>query len=123
MAVVQANEGEWGAQLRRGVLELCILAIIGREASYGYQIVTRIASAAQLASGEGTIYPLLRRLKREGLVETFWQESDAGPPRQYYRLTSKGRGALRAMRSEWDALVAAMAVHLDGATPRSEVKE
>jgi PadR family transcriptional regulator PadR len=116
MAAIQQSEGEWGAQLRRGVLELCILALLGREPSYGYQIVTQIASAPQLATGEGTIYPLLRRLKREGLVETFWQESAAGPPRQYYRLTAKGRGALRAMRAEWEALVAAMGLHLNGQT-------
>jgi len=114
MSTALVAEGEWGAQLRRGVLELCILAIIGREPSYGYQIVTRMASAPQLASGEGTVYPLLRRLKREALVETFWQESASGPPRQYYRLTAKGRAALRAMRGEWEALVAAMGVYLDG---------
>ena len=114
MAAVQQAEGEWGAQLRRGVLELCILALLGREPSYGYQIVTQIASAPQLAAGEGTIYPLLRRLKREELVETFWQESASGPPRQYDRLTAKGRGALRAMRTEWEALVSAMGVHLNG---------
>jgi PadR family transcriptional regulator PadR len=114
MSTALVAEGEWGAQLRRGVLELCILAIIGREPSYGYQIVTSMASAPQLASGEGTVYPLLRRLKREALVETFWQESASGPPRQYYRLTAKGRAALRAMRGEWEALVAAMGVYLDG---------
>jgi len=108
--------------LRRGVLELCILAIIGREPSYGYQIVTRMASAPQLASGEGTIYPLLRRLKRDALVETFWQESASGPPRQYYRLTAKGRTALRAMRGDWAALVTAMAVYLDGKNPGGDVK-
>ena len=114
MAAAQQSEGEWGAQLRRGVLELCVLALLGREPSYGYQIVTQIASAPQLATGEGTIYPLLRRLKRDELVETFWQESASGPPRQYYRLTAKGRGALRAMRTEWEALVAAMGLYLDG---------
>jgi PadR family transcriptional regulator PadR len=114
MAAVQQNEAEWGAQLRRGVLELAILALLGREPSYGYQIVTQIASAPQLAAGEGTIYPLLRRLKREALVETFWQESASGPPRQYYRLTARGRGALQVMHGEWEALVAAMRLHLDG---------
>jgi len=122
MSTVLLSEVEWGAQLRRGVLELCILAIIGREPSYGYQIVTRMASAPQLASGEGTIYPLLRRLKRDALVETFWQESASGPPRQYYRLTAKGRTALRAMRGDWAALVTAMAVYLDGKNPGGDVK-
>jgi PadR family transcriptional regulator PadR len=120
MTGVPVGEGEWSAQLRRGVLELCILAMIGRDPSYGYQIVMRIASAPQLAAGEGTIYPLLRRLKRDGLVETFWRESDAGPPRQYYRLTAKGRGALGAMRDEWAALVTAMDTHLNGKEPGNE---
>lgn len=122
MSTVVVAEGEWGAQLRRGVLELCILAIIGREPSYGYQIVTSMASAPQLASGEGTVYPLLRRLKREALVGTFWQESASGPPRQYYRLTARGRTALRAMRGEWEALVTAMGGYLDGDNSGGEVK-
>jgi PadR family transcriptional regulator PadR len=108
-------EAEWGAQLRRGVLELCILGIIGQAPSYGYEIVTKIGDAPQLAAGEGTIYPILRRLKRDALVETYWQESPSGPPRQYYRLTTRGRASLRAMRSEWEALVGAMAAYLDGA--------
>ena len=102
------SEGEWGTQLRRGVIELCILAIIERAPSYGYQIVTEMSGAPQLASPEGTIYPLLRRLKRDGYVETTWQESDAGPPRQYYELTDRGRVSLAAMRTEWRALVEAM---------------
>jgi PadR family transcriptional regulator PadR len=114
MVEVRVAEGEWGAQLRRGVLELCILAIIERAPSYGYEIVTKIGGAPQLASGEGTIYPLLRRLKRDALVETYWQESESGPPRQYYRLTAKGRTALRGMRRDWQALVAAMGGFLDG---------
>jgi PadR family transcriptional regulator PadR len=108
---VQQN-GEWASQLRRGVLELCILALLDAGPSYGYEIVTQIASHPQLAAGEGTIYPLLRRLKREGYVETYWQESASGPPRQYYRLTQRGSSALTGMRSEWGALVAAMEAHL-----------
>jgi PadR family transcriptional regulator PadR len=106
--------GDWGTQLRRGVIELCILAIIERQPSYGYQIVTEMSAAPQLASGEGTIYPLLRRLKHDGYVETYWEESDAGPPRQYYRVTPRGRTALRTMRAEWDTLVEAMDGHLRG---------
>ena len=102
------TDGEWSSQLRRGVLEMCILAIIEGGPSYGYEIVTELASAPQLASGEGTVYPLLRRLKKDGLVETFWQESAAGPPRQYYRITAKGTVGLNVMRSEWRNLIAAM---------------
>jgi PadR family transcriptional regulator PadR len=101
-------DGEWSSQLRRGVLEMCILAIIDRAPSYGYEIVTELAKAPQLASGEGTVYPLLRRLKKDGLVETFWEESAAGPPRQYYRITPQGKVGLTAMRSEWKSLLGAM---------------
>jgi PadR family transcriptional regulator, regulatory protein PadR len=99
---------DWNSQLRRGLLEFCILALIEQEPRYGYEIVTRLAEAPQLAAGEGTIYPLLRRLKKDGLVETFWVESAAGPPRQYYRLMAPGQEALGSMRSEWRQLVAAV---------------
>ena len=102
------TEGEWTPQLRRGVLFMCILAIIERAPTYGYEIVNELAEVPQLATGEGTVYPVLRRLKKDGLVETFWQESGAGPPRQYYKITSRGAGALHAMRQEWRGLLEAM---------------
>ena len=87
---------------------MCILAIIERGPRYGYEIVTELGEAPQLAAGEGTVYPLLRRLKKDGLVETFWRESLAGPPRQYYRITSRGNMALAAMRGAWKGLLGAM---------------
>jgi PadR family transcriptional regulator PadR len=94
----------WNSQIRRGVLELCILAILEEGPSYGYGIVTRL-SASRLALGEGTVYPLLRRLRRDGHLETTWQESDAGPPRQYYRLSPAGQEYLNLLRGEWRELV------------------
>lgn len=97
--------GDWASQLRRGVLELAILGQLERTPSYGYEIATRLAAIPQLAAGEGTVYPLLRRLRRDGVLETFSQESAEGPPRQYYRLTSEGRRRLRAMRNEWRRVV------------------
>ena len=109
---VRTETSEWAAQLRRGVLELCILSIIDREPTYGYQIVSEMAASRQLAAAGGTIYPLLRRLKRDGLVETTWEESAAGPPRQYYRLTPPGHARLCEMRTEWRGLVAAMALFM-----------
>jgi PadR family transcriptional regulator PadR len=95
---------DWISQMRRGLLELSVLALLDGEASYGYEIVSRLAVVAQLASGEGTVYPLLRRLRREGLLEAFWQESASGPPRQYYRLTPAGRSTLNRMRRQWREL-------------------
>ena len=110
---MRTETGEWAAQLRRVVLELCILSIIDRAPTYGYQIVSEMAASRQLAAGGGTIYPVLRRLKRDGLVETTWEESAAGPPRQYYRLTMPGRARLLDMRREWRGLVEAMNLCMD----------
>jgi PadR family transcriptional regulator PadR len=87
-------------QLRRGVLEHCVLALLGDEQRYGYDLVAELSEAGLLAS-EGTIYPLLSRLRKEQLVHTVWQESPTGPPRRYYSLTSHGRDALAAFRQSW----------------------
>lgn len=100
---------EWTSQLRRGVLELCILQLVRRDASYGYELVTTLDALGPLAAGENTVYPLLRRLKTDGLLETFTRESPAGPARQYYRLTADGRKRLAALSKEWDAMVDAVA--------------
>ncbi len=99
---------DWTSQLRRGVLELCMLQLLRQAPSYGYEIVTRLESLGPLAAGENTVYPLLRRLKAEGLLDTFMQESPAGPPRQYYRLTADGRRRLATLEKEWAAMVTAV---------------
>ena len=92
------------SQLRRGVLELCILQVLRRDPSYGYEIVTTLESLGPLAAGENTVYPLLRRLKAEGVLETFMQDSSAGPPRQYYRLSAEGKRRLAVLHREWEAM-------------------
>lgn len=99
---------DWTSQLRRGVLELCILTLLREDPSYGYEIVTTLAELGPLATNENTVYPLLRRLKADGLLETFSQESSAGPPRQYYRISAIGRKRLAQLAKEWDAMVAAV---------------
>jgi PadR family transcriptional regulator PadR len=104
-----ASTSEWTSQLRRGVLELCILQVLGHEPSYGYEIVTTLNELGPLAAGENTVYPLLRRLKADGLLETFTRESPAGPARQYYRLTAEGRKRVTALSKEWAAMVEAVA--------------
>ncbi len=103
-------------ELRRGVLEYCVLAVVRHEESYAFDIVRELAGAGELVTSEGTIYPLLSRLRRDRLVTTTWRESDAGPPRRYYRITDEGRRALDGFRSDWarfrdavDALLAATA--------------
>ena len=87
-------------QLRRGVLEHCVLALLQDEERYGYDLVTELSEAGLLAS-EGTIYPLLSRLRKEELVRTSWQESPSGPPRRYYSLTDRGRSALADFTTSW----------------------
>jgi PadR family transcriptional regulator PadR len=107
--VNQVGVGDWTSQLRRGVLELCILEVLQGQPSYGYEIVTTLGALGPLAAGENTVYPLLRRLKTDGLLETFTRESPAGPPRQYYRITPAGRRRLAALAQEWTAVVQAVA--------------
>ncbi len=98
-----ANEDEqWVAQIRKGSLELCMLALLATEPRYGYQIAQGLTESAGLAVSEGTIYPLLSRLQREGLIRSQWQESPSGPPRKYYSLTDNGRQALASKALAWE---------------------
>jgi PadR family transcriptional regulator PadR len=92
----------WVAQLRKGSLELCMLALLAREERYGYQIAQSLTDSGGLAVSEGTIYPLLSRLQREGLVSAQWRESPAGPPRKYYSLTPEGRQVLETKALAWE---------------------
>lgn len=102
------STSDWSSQLRRGVLELCILQILRRSSSYGYEIVTTLGALGPLAAGENTVYPLLRRLKTDGLLETFTEDSPSGPPRQYYRLSVEGRKRLALLEKEWTSMVDAV---------------
>jgi len=86
-------------QLRKGALDLCVLAVLSRGESYGYEIASTLVTAVGM--GEGTIYPLMRRMQNEGLVATRIVESSSGPPRKYYRLTPLGRTVFETHRSDW----------------------
>lgn len=86
------------AQMRRGTLQYCVLALLRDEERYGFDLVRALDG---MVTSEGTIYPLLSRLRRDGLVSTTWEESPTGPPRRYYRLTAKGRQALAEFVQEW----------------------
>ncbi len=88
-------------ELRRGVLEYCVLATVRDKESYAFEIVRVLSAAGELVTSEGTIYPLLSRLRRDHLVTTTWRESDAGPPRRYYQVTDAGRRALAAFGDDW----------------------
>ena len=89
------------AQMRRGTLLYCVLAILEEGERYGFDLVRSLSAVDGMVTSEGTIYPLLSRLRRDALVETTWRESTEGPPRRYYRLTDTGRSALDAFRLEW----------------------
>jgi PadR family transcriptional regulator PadR len=91
------------SQLLRGVLDLCLLAVMDEGPAYGYEMTKRLRARGLSIVGEGSIYPLLARLEREGLVETYRAASNGGPPRKYYRPSSEGRRALAAGVSEWRA--------------------
>lgn len=93
-------------QLKKGVLGLCVLALLSRGDSYAYEIASRMADAVDM--GEGTIYPLMRRMQSEGLVTTYLEESPSGPPRKYYRITETGRSRLAAQVEEWRGFTAAV---------------
>ena len=89
------------SQLRRGALEYCVLALVAREERYGFDVVRTLGSIDGMVTGEGTLYPLLSRLKKDGRVTTRWRDSDAGPPRKYYAITPEGRRALAGFTTEW----------------------
>lgn len=89
------------AQMRRGTLQYCVLALLASEERYGFDLVRGLADVDGMVTSEGTIYPLLSRLRRDGLVDSTWSESPSGPPRRYYRLTDAGRSALAEFRLEW----------------------
>jgi PadR family transcriptional regulator PadR len=88
-------------QLRRGALEFCVLGLLRGTERYSYEIVHALGEFDGLVTTEGTLYPLLGRLRKEGVVETTWRESAIGPPRRYYRLTATGEIQLSAFGAEW----------------------
>lgn len=88
-------------QFKKGVLELCVLVLLNKKDCYGYELVQKISD--QIDISEGTVYPLLRRLNKEGYFTTYLKESTEGPPRKYYRLTDKGKAYLNELLNEWDA--------------------
>jgi PadR family transcriptional regulator, regulatory protein PadR len=92
------------AQMRRGLLPYCVLAMLRDTERYGFELVQALGSVDGMVTGQGTIYPLLSRLRRQGLVGTTWRESAAGPPRRYYQLTEAGRTALAGFTRDWTQL-------------------
>ncbi len=87
------------SQLKRGTLELCALSVVSRGDCYGYELVNRISECMEIT--EGTIYPLMKRLKDGGLIDSYIVESPEGPPRKYYKITEAGSAELSRLTAEW----------------------
>src|SRR5206468_10086777 len=100
-------------QMRKGILEYCILSIIGREETYASDIIAELKKA-QLLVVEGTLYPLLTRLKNNGLLTYNWVESVSGPPRKYYTLSDEGRNVLNQLDVTWQELAFAVQTSIEG---------
>ncbi len=97
------NLEKTNAQMRKGVLELCVLSVISDKEVYTSDILSSLKEA-ELLVVEGTVYPLLTRLKNDGVLKYRWEESTSGPPRKYYSLTEEGQEVLNKLRENWDRL-------------------
>jgi PadR family transcriptional regulator PadR len=96
-----------GTQLKKGILEICILSVIGKESIYGYDLIEKIQEVG-LVLTEGTLYPILSRLRQDGLVTSTIQESATGPSRRYYKLSSKGEAVLQNGIQEFQEFTASV---------------
>lgn len=108
------------SQMRKGILEYCILSVISRREAYASDIL-EVLKQANLLVVEGTLYPLLSRMKNNGLLAYRWQESNDGPPRKYFRLTQEGHNLLRQLDAEWHAISAAINA-IAAETPTAEAQ-
>ena len=108
------NMSNWSTQLRKGLLELCIVNIVGQGDIYGYDLVKRLASVQGLVVSEGTVYPLLSRLRTGGILKTYLQEYESGPARKYYSLTPEGKKFLGLMNRHWAHLIEGVSGLING---------
>ncbi len=104
MEILNTNVDNVKSQMRKGVLEFCILLIINKQDAYASSIIAELKEANMIVV-EGTLYPLLIRQKNQGLLEYRWEESPQGPPRKYYKITEKGKQALAEMDGAWKEVV------------------
>lgn len=110
------EQESWVSQIRKGVVEVAVLGLLARDQMYGSQLVEELSTRPELAISAGTVYPLLSRLKKAGVIDSTWHESPVGPPRKYYRLTDSGASALAEMTAAWSSVSRAVdAILLGGA--------
>jgi len=98
----------WATQLRKGIVELMILSLVDREQLYGYALVRELKERGGLVAGEGTVYPVLRRLEADGLVSAAWSDEGPAGPRKYYAITAEGRAFLVRAWTEWQSVADAL---------------
>jgi PadR family transcriptional regulator PadR len=103
MAIPQQSPApdNWSAQLRKGTLDLAILASLWKKPLYGLEVLRSLEDGSDLSIAEGTLYPILNRLRVEGLLQSEWVDSGTGHPRKYYKLTDEGRRRVREMSRAW----------------------
>ena len=103
------EKSEWLSQVRKGILEYVILLVVQQRPVYGYDLLTRLGRYEIFSMAEGTIYPLLRRMEKNGLIASLWQETTPGtPPRKYYSITALGEKTLVMMQQEFDNMMLAL---------------
>ena len=107
----------WVAQVRKGLVEFCVLAALRDGEAYGYEILQRLGRVDCLAISESTVYPILARLAEDGMVRVRTARSPAGPPRRYYRITPAGAGRLAEMAGYWKDMRSAVDSLLKGGSP------
>ena len=105
--ILNMNVENVKSQMRKGMLEYCIMLLLEKKACYSSDIIDELEHA-NLIVVEGTLYPLLSRLKKDGLLDYEWQESSAGPPRKYYKLTEEGIAVLSVLDENWNVLAEAV---------------
>jgi PadR family transcriptional regulator PadR len=111
-------EHERRSQWLRGVLDLCVLGMLARRESYGYELTQSLDAAGLGVIQGGTLYPVLLRLQRVGLVSAYWREGDSGPARKYYQLTTTGLDTLRTASADWDGFSGGVSMILREAMTR-----
>jgi PadR family transcriptional regulator PadR len=117
------SSDRWEAQLRKGALEMAALASLWGGRLYGLEIIRSLESRSQLVLAEGTVYPILNRLKAEGMLTSEWVEAEAGHPRKYYTLTEAGRGRLREMAQAWASFSAGVSALLKPVLETQEIAQ
>ena len=113
--IPRSTEQDRATQLLHGVLDMCLLSLIDEEASYGYEMVSKLRERGLRLASEGSIYPLLSRLQKQGMIESYLVQSSEGPARKYYRMSKPGRAKLEQWRHDWAMFKLSVDNVLDGA--------